>query len=125
VIPRKGVELVADEPGHGAPVARLRVYRLRLRMWLSRGDAVRWTGASGFAGSSLEDDGATLMTITRIDRRSLMSGLFYGIEGMRVGGTRRLRIAPHLAYGEAGVPGIIPANAVLLVEVTVMDEVSL
>jgi FKBP-type peptidyl-prolyl cis-trans isomerase len=52
----------------------------------------------------------------------MFAGLFYGVEGMRVGGTRRLRIAPHLAYREAGLPGVIPPNALLTVEVLVVDE---
>lgn len=40
---------------------------------------------------------------------------------MRVGGTRRLEIAPHLAYGDRGVPGTIPAGAVLIAEITVLE----
>jgi len=47
--------------------------------------------------------------------------LFYGVEGMRVGGTRRLEIAPHLAYGERGVPGSVPPNAMLIVEITILE----
>ena len=47
--------------------------------------------------------------------------VFYGVEGMRIGGTRRLEIAPHLAYGERGVPGSIPPNAMLIVEITILD----
>ena len=70
----------------------------------------------------LEDNGETLVTEVRIDRRSLVNGLFYGVEGMRVGGTRRLEIAPHLAYGERGVPGVIPAGAVLTAEITILDS---
>jgi FKBP-type peptidyl-prolyl cis-trans isomerase len=35
---------------------------------------------------------------------------------MRVGGYRKVRISPHLAYGAAGVAGKIPANAVLVYE---------
>ena len=50
----------------------------------------------------------------------LVNGLFYGIDGMRVGGTRRLEIAPHLAYGEKGVPGKIPENALITAEITVL-----
>ena len=44
----------------------------------------------------------------------MVNGLFYGIDGMHVGGTRRLEIAPHLAWGEKGVPGMIPENALVL-----------
>jgi FKBP-type peptidyl-prolyl cis-trans isomerase len=69
----------------------------------------------------LDDEGKTLITEVRIDRRSLVNGLFYGVEGMHVGGMRRLEIAPHLAYGERGVPGIIPAGAVLTAEITIIE----
>ncbi|EEF79842.1 peptidyl-prolyl cis-trans isomerase, FKBP-type, putative [Methylophaga thiooxydans DMS010] len=70
----------------------------------------------------LEDDGETLVSGLRVDRESLFNGLFYGIEGMRVGGTRKLRVSPHLAYGDQGVAGLIPANAVLTVEVTILED---
>lgn len=120
---RAGLAILEDTPGSGPSVERQRHYRLRLRMWLSRGDAVRWTTAWGVVGRSfLEDDGETLVTEVRVNRGSLMNGLFYGLEGMRVGGTRKLRIAPHLAYGERGVPGVIPPNALLVAEVTVLGE---
>lgn len=45
----------------------------------------------------------------------------YGIEGMRVGGQRELKISPHLAYGTEGVPGWIPPNAVLRALVELLD----
>ena len=70
----------------------------------------------------LEEDDATLVTDVRVDRASLAAGLFYGLQGMRVGGTRTLRIAPHLGYGEQGLPGVIPANALLTIEVAVLSE---
>jgi FKBP-type peptidyl-prolyl cis-trans isomerase len=69
----------------------------------------------------LDANGETLITEVRIDRRSLVSGLFYGVEGMRVGGTRRLEIAPHLAYGDRGVTGVIPAGALLIAEITILE----
>lgn len=119
---RSGLTLLADLPGAGDIVRRQHKYRIRLRLWLNKGDAVRWKMPWGTVGASqLEDDGATLIAETRIDRRSLISGLFYGLEGMRVGGTRRLEIAPDLAYGDAGVPDVIPAGAVLTAEVTILD----
>ena len=47
----------------------------------------------------------------RIGEREVIAGLEYGVEGMRVGGRRRIRVPPHLGYREAGVPGKIPSNA--------------
>jgi FKBP-type peptidyl-prolyl cis-trans isomerase len=85
---------------------------------------VRWSQPSGPVGvARLDDNGETLVTEVRIDRRSLVNGLFYGVDGMHIGGTRRLQIAPHLAYGDTGVPGTIPAGAVLTAEVTILDAV--
>jgi uncharacterized protein len=119
---RSGLTLLADLPGDGEPIRRQHVYRIRLRMWLNRGQAVRWPTAWGPVGiARLEDEGETLLTEVRIDRRSLVNGLFYGVDGMRVGGTRRLEIAPHLAYGDRGVPGVIPPGAVIVAEITVLE----
>jgi hypothetical protein len=119
---RSGLTLLADMPGAGEPVGRQHNYRIRLRLWLSKGQAVRWQTVWGPVGvAKLEDGGDTLITVVRIDRRSLVNGLFYGVEGMRVGGTRRLEIAPHLAYGDRGVPGVIPAGAVLTAEITILE----
>jgi hypothetical protein len=118
---RSGLTLLEDVPGAGDPVRRQHQYRLRLRIWLHKGEPVRWQAASGTVGESrLLDDSATLETVTRFHRADLANGIFYGLDGMRVGGMRRLKIAPHLAYGERGVPGVIPANAVLVAEVTVL-----
>jgi hypothetical protein len=119
---RSGLTLLADITGSGEPVRRQHNYRIRLRMWLNKGEPVRWQTAFGPVGiAKLENDGELLITEVRIDRRSLINGLFYGVEGMRVGGTRRLEISPHLAYGDRGVPGVIPESAVLVVEITIVE----
>ena len=120
---RSGVDILEDEPGDGAEVLRHRYYDVRLRMWLNRGDPVRWKKGLGLYGQSqIEDDGTTLFTSLRVDRIDMFAGLFYAIEGMRVGGRRKIRVAPHLAYGEEGVPDVIPTNALLTVEVTVLSN---
>jgi uncharacterized protein len=122
---RSGLTLLVDISGSGELVRRQHVYRIRLRMWLHHGDAVRWKLAWGPVDAArLEDNGETLVTHARIDRHSLANGLFYGVDGMRVGGTRRLEISPHLAYGDRGVPGVIPPNAVLTAEITILAAVS-
>jgi hypothetical protein len=120
---RSGLTLLVDVPGTGEPVRRQQRYLVRLRMWLHRGDAVRWPMPSGPVGiARLQENGEVLITEIRVDRRSLVSGVFYGVEGMRVGGTRRLEIAPHLGFGDRGVPDIIPANALLVAEITILES---
>jgi hypothetical protein len=119
---KPGIELLSEALGTGAPVERHSFYQVRLRMWLSRGDPVVWSQAWGLTHrAKLEDNGTTLVTDLRVDREFMFAGLFYGVQGMRVGGTRKLRVAPHLAYREAGVPGSVPPNALLTVEVTVLS----
>jgi hypothetical protein len=119
---RSGLTLFSDIPGTGEPVRRQHRYRIRLRMWLNKGEAVRWqTGWGPVGAARLDDNGETLTTEVRIDRRSLVNGLFYGVEGMRVGGTRRLEIGPHLGYGDRGVPGVIPVGALLIAEITILE----
>jgi hypothetical protein len=122
---RSGLTLLVDIQGSGEPVRRQHVYRVRLRLWLHKGEAVRWQMAAGPVGiARLEDNGETLVTELRVDRRSLVAGLFYGVDGMRVGGMRRLEIAPHLAYGDRGVPGIVPERALLVAEITILEAVA-
>jgi hypothetical protein len=119
---RPGLMLLLDVPGSGEEVRRRHTYAIRLRLWLPGGEPVRWQAASGPVGAAwLEDEGATLRTEVRIDRHSLVNGLFYGVEGMRVGGTRRLELAPQLAYAGRGVPGIIPPGATLTAEIAILE----
>jgi uncharacterized protein len=119
---RPGLVLLLDVKGEGDPVRRQHTYRLRSRLWLENGEPVRWKESSDMAeAAGVNDGGVTQIWDARISRSSLINGLFYGLEGMRVGGTRRLRIAPHLAWGESGVPGVIPAGASLTAEITVME----
>ncbi len=120
---RSGIKLLEEDIGSGAPIERGRVYRLRLNLWLNNGDPLRWEQPCGYIDRArLEDDGATLITDLRIDRENLFAGLFQGIEGMRLGGRRKLKISPHLAYAEAGVPPQVPPNAVIVAEIEFIEE---
>ncbi|MDP4604076.1 MAG: FKBP-type peptidyl-prolyl cis-trans isomerase [Solirubrobacteraceae bacterium] len=51
----------------------------------------------------------------------VIAGWDQGVEGMKVGGRRRLIIPAELAYGAAGSPPSIPANAALVFDVDLVS----
>ena len=53
----------------------------------------------------------------------VIAGWEQGIEGMKVGGRRRLTIPPHLAYGERGAGGVIGPNETLIFVCDLVGEI--
>jgi FKBP-type peptidyl-prolyl cis-trans isomerase len=56
---------------------------------------------------------------TLLGSRQTIAGMEHALIGMKVGGYRKVRISPHLAYRDKGIPDLIPPNAVLIVELWV------
>jgi FKBP-type peptidyl-prolyl cis-trans isomerase len=49
-----------------------------------------------------------------------IAGWNEALVGMSAGGRRRLTVPPDLAYGEAGIPGLVPPNASLSFEIDLL-----
>ena len=102
---RKGIEIEELRLGDGMTAERGKTVTIRYTGFLNRGDQFQ----------------ENIICTFRVGSREVIPGLSYGVEGMRVGGLRRVRVSPHLAYGVTGVPGLIPANAVLTFEVELLE----
>jgi hypothetical protein len=74
----------------------------------------------GTVFDSTEKEGGEPFVVT-IGTTHVIKGWTQGLVGMKKGGVRRLTIPPELAYGEKGYPGVIPPNATLIFEITLLD----
>ena len=101
---RGGVEYEDIKVGKGPIADRGAKVEVRYNLFLNQGQLVQENQNYSF----------------RVGKRHAIPGLEYGVEGMRVGGERRLRVAPHLAYGDQAIPGIVPVRAVLEFHVTLL-----
>jgi FKBP-type peptidyl-prolyl cis-trans isomerase len=97
--------------GGGAEVVSDSTYRVHYTGWL----------VNGYEFDSSFDHNSPI-TVT-IDVTNLIAGWHEGLKGMRVGGTRKLVIPSHLAYGARGAGrGEIPPHATLVFDVAVVGE---
>ena len=101
---RGGVEYEDIKLGDGPSAERGTKVDVRFNLFLGQGRLVQENQEYSF----------------RVGKRRVIPGLEYGVEGMRVGGERRLRVASHLAYRDQAIPGLVLATAVLEFHVTLL-----
>jgi len=97
--------------GAGAVAAAGQQVTVHYTGWLTNGDK--------FDSSKDRDD----PFIFPLGAGRVIKGWDEGVQGMKVGGKRKLTIPPALGYGARGAGGAIPPNATLVFEVELLGVV--
>jgi FKBP-type peptidyl-prolyl cis-trans isomerase len=116
-----GLTLLEEREGDGRVVQIDDRVVYNVRLYLNKGDEVLLNEKQVEYVPKEKiriQDGVTLIdrTVT-LGRREVMAGIEHALIGMKVGGYRKVRISPHLAYRDKGLPELIPPHAVLVVEI--------
>ena len=116
---RRGLKLLDEREGTGPLAQKGSSVVYNLRVYLNKGDEVAINDVTGHPPEVVRHDpsGDLFNFRCRIGKRDAFAAVEYTLEGMREGGYRKIRSKPQLAYGEAGVPGKIPKNAIVIFEV--------
>ena len=82
--------------------------------WLYSGSA------ANFRGTQFDTSVGKASFSFKLGAGQVIPGFDQGVAGMKVGGTRTLVIPASLAYGSAGVAGLIPSNAALVFSIDLL-----
>ena len=123
-----GLKLLEEREGEGMPANKGDRVLFHMRLFLNKGDEVplNETQVKHLPKEMIRVvDGVTLIDRTiALGRREAMAGVEHALIGMKVGGYRKVRVSPHLAYRDKGIPDLIPPDAVLICEVWLRDIMS-
>ena len=122
---KRGIKLLEEGEGTGEPTRKGDRVVYNLKMFLNQGDEVSLNErqAEHLPANMIRTVAGDLFVDHRITlgSREAFAGVEYALIGMKKGGYRKVRVSPHLAFRDKGLPGLVLANAVLVVELWLRD----
>jgi FKBP-type peptidyl-prolyl cis-trans isomerase (trigger factor) len=125
---KRGIKLLEEGEGTGEPTRKGDRVVYNLKMFLNQGDEIPLNERQA---EHLPAEMVRVMNGTRlVDHRTTLgsreaiAGVEYSLIGMKKGGYRKVRVSPHLAFRDKGLPDLVPANAVLVVELWLRDVIN-
>lgn len=116
-----GLKILDDREGEGRPAQKGVRVTCNVKIFLNQGDEVPLNDIQAKQlpkGMVRIEGGATFIVHTIVlGRRQAIAGVEQALMGMRAGGYRKVRVSPHLAYRDKGIPDLIPPDAVLICEI--------
>jgi FKBP-type peptidyl-prolyl cis-trans isomerase 2 len=125
---KSGIKLLDERVGIGEPARRGDRLIYNIKMFLNKGDEVALNERQlEYLPATMirtEDGYRFVNHATILGSREAIAGVEYSLIGMKQGGYRKVRLSPHLAYRDLGLDDLVPANAVLIVELWLRQIVS-
>jgi FKBP-type peptidyl-prolyl cis-trans isomerase len=125
---KRGIKLLEEGEGTGEPTRKGDRVIYNLKMFLNQGDEIPLNERQA---EHLPAEMVRIMNGTRlVDHRTTLgsreaiAGVEYSLIGMKKGGYRKVRVSPHLAFRDKGLTDLVPANAVLVVELWLRDVIN-
>jgi len=116
-----GVKLLEEREGEGRSTQMGDRVVYNMRLFLNKGDEVPLNAKQAKHLPKLMirvEEGVKFIDHTTVlGSRQSMAGVEHVLMGMKVGGYRKVRISPHLAYRDKGIPDLIPPDALLICEI--------
>lgn len=123
-----GLKLLEEREGLGPPARKGDRVVYNSRLFLHKGDEVPLNAKQvEYLPKDMirVEGGVTFVDHTTVlGRRQVIAGIEHALMSMKVGGYRKVRVSPHLAYRDKGIPDLIPPDAVLICEIWLRDIVS-
>ena len=115
-----GLKLLEEREGAGTPANKGDRVVYNSRLFLNKGDEVPLNAkqVEHLPKDMIRVEGGVTFVDhkTVLGSRQTIAGVEHALMGMKVGGYRKVRVSPHLAYRDKGIPDLIPPDAVLIVE---------